>query len=218
VQGASRDTGWGAHEVAVLACHRLARNESTTARGTKPRSALKCSAQGSATLAPAPSLVPGGDGAPAAGNRAARQPDGRVLQDAIARCSTALSRNRGVSGDCFGEGSAQLLYRNPLGGFRFESNDLFNQQPGEAVIQDEFDTGDTGAAYEASYPDLFTGNVELAPDFRDATNHDFVPGSSSPLIDAGVSDSYDCWWQRHHACRRGRALLLRWIRHRWGAG
>ncbi len=100
--------------------------------------------------------------------------------------NNVLYQNRGVSGDCFGDGSAQLLYRNPMGGFWFESNDLFNLQPGEAVIQDEFDTGDTIAAFEASNSELFAGNVEVEPEFRDAANHDFVPSPGSPLIDAGT--------------------------------
>ena len=100
--------------------------------------------------------------------------------------NNVLYQNRGVSEDCFGDGSAQLLYRNPIGGFWFERNDLFNLQPGEAVIQDEFDTGDTMAAFETDYPDLFADNLEVDPDFRDAANHDFVPSPGSQLIDAGA--------------------------------
>jgi hypothetical protein len=71
-------------------------------------------------------------------------------------------------------------------GFRFESNDLYNHAAGESVIQEEFDAGDTLAAYEASYPEQFADNVELDPEFRDAASRDFVPSPGSPLIDAGA--------------------------------
>jgi len=97
-----------------------------------------------------------------------------------------LMANRGVSGDCFGEGEAQLLYRNPLAEIFFERNDLFGSAPGQAVIQDEFDTGDTLAAFEASHPTLFVDNLEVDPLFTDGPGYDFTLQATSPLIDAGA--------------------------------
>ncbi|MFH2006555.1 MAG: MopE-related protein [bacterium] len=97
-----------------------------------------------------------------------------------------LMANRGVSGDCFGVGEAQLLYRNPLAEIFFERNDLFGSAPGQAVIQDEFDTGDTLAAFEASHPALFVDNLEVDPLFSDAPGRDFTLQATSPLIDAGA--------------------------------
>ena len=97
-----------------------------------------------------------------------------------------LAGNRGVSGDCFGDGTAQLLYRNPLAQIFFEGNDFWSGQAGDAVIQDEFDTGGSVADFESSDPDLFAGNLNVDPEFTNAAAHDFTLVPTSPLVDAGV--------------------------------
>ncbi len=97
-----------------------------------------------------------------------------------------LAGNRGVSGDCFGEGTAQVLYRNPLGEFYFEGNDFWSGQADEVVIQDEFGSGGSLGDYEASDPDLFVGNFNVDPLFVDAAAQDFTLQASSPMVDAGV--------------------------------
>lgn len=100
--------------------------------------------------------------------------------------NNVLAANRGVSGDCFGEGAAQLLYRNPLAEIFFEANDFWSGQAGEAVIQDEFDTGGSLTDFESGYPDLFVGNLNVDPAFTDSAARDFSLQPTSPLVDAGV--------------------------------
>ena len=97
-----------------------------------------------------------------------------------------LYKNNGISGDCFGIGPAQVVYRNPLVEFRFERNDILNEQPGEAVIQEEFGSGNTLAYFESHYPTLFTDNLQVAPGFRDEGAYDFRLSSASPMIDTGT--------------------------------
>jgi hypothetical protein len=97
-----------------------------------------------------------------------------------------LYKNKGISGDCYGTGPAQVVYRKPLAEFSFESNDILNEHPGEYVIQEEFGVGDTLVSYEAEYPALFAGNREIAPDFEDEAAFDFRLKSTSQLIDAGI--------------------------------
>ncbi|HSD83856.1 MAG TPA: right-handed parallel beta-helix repeat-containing protein, partial [Anaerolineae bacterium] len=97
-----------------------------------------------------------------------------------------LFKNRGISGDCFGIGPAQVVYRTPLAEFFFERNDILNNGPGEAVIHEEFGDGDTLAYFESHYPALFTDNLQVLPAFRDEAAYDFRLKSTSPLINAGV--------------------------------
>jgi hypothetical protein len=97
-----------------------------------------------------------------------------------------LFRNKGISGDCFGVGPAQVVYRTPLAEFFFERNDILNNGPGEAVIHEEFGDGDTLAYFESNYPALFANNLQVLPAFRDEAAYDFRLQSSSPLINAGT--------------------------------
>jgi hypothetical protein len=97
-----------------------------------------------------------------------------------------LMANHGVSGDCFGEGEAQLLFRNPLAEIFFERNVIYGDAPGQDVIQDEFGSGDTLDAFETSHPDLFADNLDLDPLFTDGPDYDFTLQATSPLIDGGV--------------------------------
>ncbi|MEJ5309854.1 MAG: NosD domain-containing protein [Anaerolineae bacterium] len=98
-----------------------------------------------------------------------------------------LFANRGIGGgNCSGDGPAQIVYRRPIQGFRFERNDIFHATPGEAVIQEEFGAGNTLAYFESNYPALFLENMELEPGFSDVGNYDFTLRSTSPMVDAGT--------------------------------
>lgn len=98
-----------------------------------------------------------------------------------------LYQNQGTGGgDCFGLGPAQVLYRNSVQEYLFERNNILNQGPGEAVIQQEFGSGNTLDYFEANYPGWFFDNLEVIPYFRDEGNNDFRLTSSSPMIDAGT--------------------------------
>ena len=88
--------------------------------------------------------------------------------------------NRG----CEDEGWAQIIYRE-LAGFEFAGNAIYGDAPGGAVIQELFEDAGTLADYEASYPALFHGNLDLDPLFGDAGSLDFVLQANSPMIDAG---------------------------------
>jgi hypothetical protein len=97
-----------------------------------------------------------------------------------------LFKNKGISGDCFGVGPAQVVYRTPLAEFFFEWNDILNNGPDEAVIHEEFGDGDTLAYFESQYPALFANNLQVLPTFRDEAAYDFRLKSTSPLINAGT--------------------------------
>lgn len=80
-----------------------------------------------------------------------------------------------------------------LDGFLFEGNDIFDQQAGETYTITYGKRDETlnppqhsVAWWQSNYPALFAGNLELAPDFIDAANHDFHLRPTSRLIDAGV--------------------------------
>jgi len=94
--------------------------------------------------------------------------------------------NKGVSGDCFGTGSAQIVYRGSLGGYLFERNDILNQSAGENVIHQLFGSGNSLTYFESHYPSLFYDNLEVAPGFVDAPNLDFDLKPTSPMRDAGA--------------------------------
>jgi hypothetical protein len=97
-----------------------------------------------------------------------------------------LYKNKGISGDCNGVGPAQMVYRSPLAQFRFERNNLLNTQPGEAVIQEEFGSGNSLGYFEVSFPNLFANNLELDPGFIDETAFEFRLKSASPMLDGGA--------------------------------
>ena len=96
-----------------------------------------------------------------------------------------LYQNRGVSGDCQGDGPAQMLYREGLPDMVVTFNDIINDGPGQDVIQDEFGSGDTLASYESSHPAVFFDNVELDPLFADPSAHEYSLQGGSDAIDAG---------------------------------
>jgi hypothetical protein len=96
-----------------------------------------------------------------------------------------LFQNRGVSGDCQGDGAAQLLYRGTLPDMVVTHNDIINDSPGQDVIQDEFGSGDSLAAYQSAYPAVFFANVEIDPLFANASAHEYTLDSGSDAIDAG---------------------------------
>lgn len=99
-----------------------------------------------------------------------------------------LFRNKGIGGgDCFGTGPAQIVYRGPLAAsaFAFRRNNILNEVPGEAVIQEEFGSGNTLPYFEANYPALFSTNLEVAPGFTDEGSYDFTLKNNSSMIDAG---------------------------------
>ena len=86
---------------------------------------------------------------------------------------------------CEGVGPAQIVYRS-LSGFAFINNAIMGAAPGDAVIQELFETGDTLAWFESNYPDLFQANLEQDPMFVDAAGGDLHLSPNSPLIDAGM--------------------------------
>jgi hypothetical protein len=65
-----------------------------------------------------------------------------------------------------------------------------NENPGEAVIHEEFGSGETLAYFEANFPALFADNLEVAPGFRDEAAYDFTLLSTSPMVDAGAFLAY----------------------------
>jgi parallel beta-helix repeat protein len=97
-----------------------------------------------------------------------------------------LYANRGWSGDCTGDGPAQIVYGTPLANVLFTRNDLFNTQAGEEVFNESFGSGDTLAAFEAEHATMFFDNLELEPGFTNAAAHDFTLAAGSDMIDAGV--------------------------------
>jgi parallel beta-helix repeat protein len=97
-----------------------------------------------------------------------------------------LYKNQGISGDCAGVGPAQVVYREPLAGYFFQRNNILNEGPGEAVIHEEFGSGETLAYFEAHYPALYTGNLQAAPGFRNEAGYDFTLHNASPMVDAGA--------------------------------
>ena len=96
--------------------------------------------------------------------------------------------NKGTGGgDCFGVGPAQILYRgSPIDtAYTFKNNNILNQGPGEAVIQQEFGSGNTLAYFESNHPTVYFQNWEVLPGFRDAGKYDFRLENGSEMIDAG---------------------------------
>jgi len=97
-----------------------------------------------------------------------------------------LYQNRGISGDCDGDGSAQLVYRNPLAAVVIEHNDIFDVAAGDLVIQDEFGSGGSLADYESAHGDVFLDNVEFDPLFTNAAAHELTLQDGSDAIDGGA--------------------------------
>lgn len=102
--------------------------------------------------------------------------------------NNCLYGNRGIGGaggDCFGDGPAQIVYRNPVDNFTFSYNSILHETPGEAVIAVEFGSGNTLDYHQSTYPAAFRYNTETVPGFQDAGGGNFRLRPDSPLIDAG---------------------------------
>ncbi len=99
--------------------------------------------------------------------------------------NNVLAGNHGWAGDCAGEGPGQLLYRDPVAGYEFRRNVLWAGAVGAEVIQEEFGTGSTLAAFQMAHAARFADNLELDPVFVDPVGGDFSPSAGSGLVDAG---------------------------------
>ena len=97
-----------------------------------------------------------------------------------------LYKNKGINGDCSGIGPGQIVYREPLAEFYFERNNILNEHPGEAVVHEEFGSGETLAYFQVNYPALFADNREFVPGFRDEPGYNFTLLKTSPMVDAGT--------------------------------
>ena len=91
------------------------------------------------------------------------------------------------------DGKPVQLLTGRLDGFAFDHNDFFNQYAGEPYLityGSRYSSSNPPqhelAWWEANYPSLFAGNVELDPGFVDDANHDFALRPDSPMIDAGT--------------------------------
>lgn len=100
--------------------------------------------------------------------------------------NNVIADNHGWAGDCVGEGPGQVLYREPVAGYEFRRNVLWAGAPGAEVVQEEFGSGSTLAAFQAAHPAQFADNLELDPAFLDAPGGDFTPAAGSGLVDAGM--------------------------------
>jgi len=93
-----------------------------------------------------------------------------------------LSKNQ----ECGGSLPYQLVYRDGLDGFLFDTNDITS---GDAlpdnVIGAWQGSGNTLQWHETSYPALFANNREQDPKFTDEDQHDFTLMDTSPMIDSG---------------------------------
>jgi hypothetical protein len=82
-------------------------------------------------------------------------------------------------------GGSQMDNDAPAG-FRFENNDVFNNQAGESgVIQLDF-ADRTLAQAQSQYAGLYSNNLEADPGFMNAAGHSFQLLNTSPLIDRGA--------------------------------
>lgn len=93
-----------------------------------------------------------------------------------------LSKNR----ECGGTQPYQLVYRDGLAGFLFDTNNLTSgdTRP-DSVIGAWQGAGNTLQWHETSYPACFANNLEKDPKFTDATHQDFTLVDTSPMIDCG---------------------------------
>ncbi len=87
--------------------------------------------------------------------------------------------------ECGGVSPFQLVYRNGLGGFLLDTNNLSSGVVSDDVIGEWQGSGNTLAWYEANYPGLFANNRESDPQFIDESNYDFRLNSSSASVDSG---------------------------------
>ncbi len=93
--------------------------------------------------------------------------------------------NKGISGDCYGTGPAQIVFRGSIQGYTFQNNNIFNQSAGQDVIHEEFGTGVSLTWFQTNYPGVYRDNVEVNPGFVNAAGADFTLDNTSPMIDAG---------------------------------
>lgn len=98
-----------------------------------------------------------------------------------------LFGNRGCIDDCKVTTPGQIVYRGSMvGGNLFENNDLLFQEPGQAVIEEEFESGRSLARFTSLFPGVLLGSLEVDPQFVSAVHHDFHLQGTSPMIDAGA--------------------------------
>lgn len=88
--------------------------------------------------------------------------------------------------ECGGVKPFQLVYRSALDGFKFDHNNLTSGSIPDDVIGAWQGSGNTLPWFEANYPGFFSNNIELAPSFVDAANHDYSLQASSQMVDAGM--------------------------------
>ncbi|MCU7844453.1 MAG: putative Ig domain-containing protein [Candidatus Thiodiazotropha sp. (ex Monitilora ramsayi)] len=87
--------------------------------------------------------------------------------------------------ECGGTKPFQLVYRNALEGFVFDSNNLTSGTIPDDVIGEWQGSGNTLSSFETNYPTFFSNNMELDPLFTDAPNRDYSLSITSPMVDAG---------------------------------
>lgn len=94
--------------------------------------------------------------------------------------------NKGISGDCFGTGPAQVVYKGAITGYSFQNNNIINLTSGENVIHEQFGVGAALSYFQTSFPAAYADNFEVAPGFVDAAGADFSLTAASNMIDTGA--------------------------------
>ena len=103
-----------------------------------------------------------------------------------------LFLNTGCVPDCGSTTAGQILYlRSSSGGpswtsTLFSHNNIFYQQPGQAVIEEAYDTSFSLAAFNAQVAPIFVNSREEDPQFVNAAGFDFHLQNTSPMINAGA--------------------------------
>lgn len=94
--------------------------------------------------------------------------------------------NQGMSGDCFGAGSAQLIYRNGVTESELVRNNFYSSL-GTEVIQGWGNNNPiTLESFETNFPLSFADNLQVDPLFTNETAFDFTLSDLSPMKDAGM--------------------------------
>jgi len=104
-----------------------------------------------------------------------------------------LFANKGCTPDCFATTPGQILYEiDPTARpfwetSTFSYNDIFYEQPGQAVIEQSESSGPglSIANFNNEIAKVFLNSLEVNPQFVNAPAGDFRLQSGSPLIDAG---------------------------------
>ncbi|HEY3245767.1 MAG TPA: right-handed parallel beta-helix repeat-containing protein [Phycisphaerae bacterium] len=103
--------------------------------------------------------------------------------------------NRG----CRGNGMIQISARVGIG-FNCQHNDVLFEQPGQEVIA--WPAGTLTLAQADKRVDFFSDNLEVEPQFIDATKRDFHLAAASPVLDAG------CFLTRTTSAGSGTQLIV----------